>query len=257
VYYASSSERLARDVQALLLRLGINAVLRPRDQTGKGRTQYHVLVMGREDLTAFADRVGAIGRRKRAELEQCNRWLDGRSAVTNRDVIPRQAWTELVVPAMRRNGVSMRAMQAAVGMAFAGTALYKANVGRGRLARVERAVGGDPTLAALARSDVYWDQIRSITPEGDEEVYDLTVPGPHNFVANDILVHNSIEQDADTCLMLHRPGMFDKGDEELQKVLEVIVAKQRNGPTGEVTLAYLRQYMRYENYAADISPGGL
>jgi len=254
VYYASSSERLARDVQALLLRLGINAVLRPRDQKGKGRVQYHTHVMGHKEITAFADGVGAVGCRKQAELVGSVRWLNGRPAVTNRDVIPRQAWPEFVVPAMRRNGVSMRAMQAGVGMAYAGSALYKANVGRERLARVERAVGGDPTLAALADSDVYWDEVRSITPDGVEDVFDLTVPGPHNFVANDVVVHNSIEQDADTCLMLHRPGKFDGGVED--NVLEVIVAKQRNGPTGEVTLAYLKQYMRYENYAADLGPGG-
>src|SRR5207253_11312847 len=55
-----------------------------------------------------------------------------------------------------------------------------------------------------------------------------------------------------TCLMLHRPGLYDKSDENLQNILEVIVAKQRNGPTGEVTLTYLKQYMRFENYIADV-----
>ncbi len=54
VYYATSSEGLARDVQSLLLRLGINAraeVTRSRQQ---GRTQYHVLVMGRTDILDFS-----------------------------------------------------------------------------------------------------------------------------------------------------------------------------------------------------------
>jgi replicative DNA helicase len=97
--------------------------------------------------------------------------------------------------------------------------------------------------------DVLWDEIVAITPDGVEEVFDLTVPGPHNFVANGFIVHNSIEQDADTCMMLHRPGKFDGTQED--NILEVIIAKQRNGPTGEVTLTYLKQYMRYENYIAD------
>lgn len=65
----------------------------------------------------------------------------------------------------------------------------------------------------------------------------------------DLRESGSIEQDADTCLMLHRPGRFDGGLED--NIIEVIVAKQRNGPTGDVTLAYLKQYMRYENYAGD------
>jgi replicative DNA helicase len=64
----------------------------------------------------------------------------------------------------------------------------------------------------------------------------------------DLRESGSIEQDADTCLMLHRPGKFDGGVED--NIIEVIVAKQRNGPTGEVTLSYLKPYMRYENYAA-------
>ena len=101
--------------------------------------------------------------------------------------------------------------------------------------------------AALIAGDVYWDEIRTITPDGEDEVFDLTVPGPANFVANDLIVHNSIEQDADTVFLLHRPGKYDGGQED--NVIEVHVAKQRNGPTGEVTLTYLKQFMRYENYA--------
>ncbi|HXG10349.1 MAG TPA: DnaB-like helicase C-terminal domain-containing protein, partial [Gemmataceae bacterium] len=103
------------------------------------------------------------------------------------------------------------------------------------------------TLSALATSDVYWDQIRSISPDGDEEVYDLTVPGPANFVAGDIIVHNSIEQDADTVMILHRPELYEPGQHE--GTVEVIIAKQRNGPTGELTLTYLKQYMRFEDHA--------
>ena len=95
-------------------------------------------------------------------------------------------------------------------------------------------------------SEDYWDQIASIEPDGEEEVFDLTVPGPQNFVANDIIVHNSIEQDADTVLMLHRPDRYEPGQHE--GVIEIIIAKQRNGPTGEVTLAYIKQHMRYEDF---------
>lgn len=65
----------------------------------------------------------------------------------------------------------------------------------------------------------------------------------------DLRESGSIEQDADTCLMLHRPGKFDGGIED--NILEVIIAKQRNGPTGEITLTYLKQFMRFENYIPD------
>src|SRR5204863_8384741 len=127
------------------------------------------------------------------------------------DVIPRAICRSHVIPAMVRNGVTMRAMQHSLGMQFAGSALYKTNVGRSRLARVAVAVGGDTTIDALADSDVYWDEVISIDPDGDEDVFDLTIPGPANFIANDVMVHNSLEQDADTVLLLHRPGKYEGG----------------------------------------------
>jgi replicative DNA helicase len=71
--------------------------------------------------------------------------------------------------------------------------------------------------------------------------------GNHKPRLSDLRESGAIEQDADTVLMLHRPGMYEGGAED--NIIEVLIAKQRNGPTGDVTLAYLKQYMRYENYA--------
>jgi replicative DNA helicase len=76
----------------------------------------------------------------------------------------------------------------------------------------------------------------------------------HKPRLSDLRESGSIEQDADTVLMLHRPGKFDGQQED--NVLEVIIAKQRNGPTGDVTLTYMKQFMRYENYIADAGFGG-
>jgi replicative DNA helicase len=68
----------------------------------------------------------------------------------------------------------------------------------------------------------------------------------------DLRESGSIEQDADTVMILHRPELHEPGQHE--GVVEVIIAKQRNGPTGEITLTYLKQYMRYENYAVGLPP---
>jgi replicative DNA helicase len=249
IYYGSSSEGLTRDIQALLLRVGVNAVVRSVDQGKKGRPQHTARVMGHQDIMTFANVVGAVGDYKTAALRDSCAYLSVRDANTNRDVIPREVWRSIAVPAMQRNGITLRGMQKGLGMSFMGTGLYKQNVSRERVARLAKAVGGDEVLDALASSDVYWDEIRSITPDGVEEVFDLTVPGPANFVANDIVVHNSIEQDADTVMLLHRPEMHEPGQHE--GVIEVIVAKQRNGPTGDVTLTYLKQFMRFENFAVE------
>jgi replicative DNA helicase len=62
----------------------------------------------------------------------------------------------------------------------------------------------------------------------------------------DLRESGSIEQDADTVMLLHRPEMYEAGQHE--GVLEIHIAKQRNGPTGEVSLTFLKQFMRFENF---------
>jgi replicative DNA helicase len=68
----------------------------------------------------------------------------------------------------------------------------------------------------------------------------------HRPRLSDLRESGSLEQDADAVLMLHRPDRYEPGQHE--GVIEVIVAKNRNGPVGEVTLAYVKQFMRYENF---------
>jgi replicative DNA helicase len=71
--------------------------------------------------------------------------------------------------------------------------------------------------------------------------------GNHKPRLADLRESGAIEQDADTVMLLHRPGMYEGGQED--NTIEVLIAKQRNGPTGDVTLAYLKHFMRFENYA--------
>ncbi|MBM3995861.1 MAG: replicative DNA helicase [Planctomycetes bacterium] len=80
----------------------------------------------------------------------------------------------------------------------------------------------------------------------------------HRPRLSDLRESGAIEQDADTVLMLHRPDYHEPGQQE--GLVEVIVAKQRNGPTGEVSLMYVKQYMRFENFAVEhsgYSAGGI
>ena len=71
----------------------------------------------------------------------------------------------------------------------------------------------------------------------------------------DLRESGSIEQDADVCMILHRPDMYVSKDEQERKspkpceVLEIHVLKQRNGPTGQLSLTFHKQFMRYENWA--------
>ncbi len=98
-------------------------------------------------------------------------------------------------------------------------------------------------------SHIDWDEIISIELDGEEEVFDLTVPQFHNFIANNIVVHNSIEQDADLVIMLYRDEYYNP-DSPDRNIAEVIITKHRNGPTGVIKLLFDPQFTRFRNLAA-------
>ncbi|MFN0121764.1 MAG: replicative DNA helicase [Blastocatellia bacterium] len=101
-------------------------------------------------------------------------------------------------------------------------------------------------LMTLAKSGVYWDQILSVVRDGETEVFDLTVDHHHNFVANEIIAHNSIEQDADVVMFIYRDEVYHP-ETEKQNIAEIIIGKQRNGPIGNIELVFLKQLTRFEN----------
>ncbi|GHO98076.1 replicative DNA helicase [Reticulibacter mediterranei] len=98
----------------------------------------------------------------------------------------------------------------------------------------------------VAMSEVYWDEVVAIEPDGEEEVYDFTVDGLHNFVANNIVVHNSLEQNADIVMFIYRDEVYNP-ETERKGLADIIVAKHRNGPTGEVCLYFNRSQTRFQD----------
>ena len=75
--------------------------------------------------------------------------------------------------------------------------------------------------------------------------------GDRRPMLSDLRESGAIEQDADTVLMLYRPDFYEGEDSENAGIAEVIIAKQRNGPTGTVKLAFVREYTRFERLAPE------
>ncbi len=125
--------------------------------------------------------------------------------------------------------------------------MWKRAPSRERLAKVA-SVLDDADLEVLATNDVYWDAVASIEPVGETPVYDATVMGTHNFVVNGIAAHNSLEQDADMVILLHREDVYEKESTRPGEA-DLIVAKHRNGATRDITVAFQGHYSRFVDMA--------
>jgi replicative DNA helicase len=79
--------------------------------------------------------------------------------------------------------------------------------------------------------------------------------GDKKPLLSDLRESGSIEQDADVVCFIHREEYYDRENEDLKGKAEIIIAKQRNGPTGSVHLAYIADYTRFENLDTAHDPG--
>lgn len=166
------------------------------------------------------------------------------------DTVPRELWT-YVRKAAAHHGLSERDLAERVGAEDFVDAWYGESLDRAQVARLAEAMP-DRLLHDLGRSDVRWDTIVSITELGDEQVFDATVPGTHNFVAEGLVVHNSIEQDADIVMFIYRDEVYHADTTPDAGTAEILVAKQRNGPTGMARLAFLSHYTKFANMARGV-----
>jgi replicative DNA helicase len=80
--------------------------------------------------------------------------------------------------------------------------------------------------------------------------------GDHRPQLADLRESGSIEQDADLVAFIFREEVYKKDDPDLEGMAEIIIAKQRNGPTDTVRMAFIKKYTRFENLAMDNDYGG-
>ena len=242
IAYATSSAGLAEDIQHLLLRFSIISRISRVPQKQPGRDQWHVTITGRPDVLSFLEKIGVLST-KQSAAQAIRDFYQDKTHNTNRDVIPKQIWRSVIEPARQKVEISQREFQAALDMQYCGTTLYKSNLSRERALRIGRIVASDE-LINLAQSDIYWDKIVSTEPDGEEDVYDLTVPGHHNFVAGDIIVHNSLEQDADIVMFIYREEMYNENTEQ-PNIADLMISKHRSGPIGTVQLYFNKRLTQF------------
>ena len=189
--YVSVSEKLVRQLQHLLLRFRIIAGIRRRTMNSPtpGKTAWNLEITDGPSLLEFVQQIGVFGQEEKLEHFR-QRFLTSKFN-TNNDTIPMEVWDTLQ---------ELKGDETWVGLAHrAGiqTTARKVNIhvgrrapSRVRLLQLAEALES-PSLTELATSDIFWDRIVAIEPTGNKQVYDLTIPDTHNFVANDMCVHNT------------------------------------------------------------------
>jgi replicative DNA helicase len=239
IYYPCQSRRLVDDLARLLLRFN---VLTHIVQVGPGDRprRYLLVVDGAEDQLRFLDGIGIPGTSGPIAAVARERLL--RSAKQDAATVPGRTdvW-ERVGRILATQRPSLREVAARRGP--------DERPGREQLARVATILG-DAELDMVATNDIFWDEIASVESLGEQPVFDAAVPGTHNFVANGISLHNSIEQDSDMVILLHREDAYERESPRAGEA-DLIVAKHRNGPTATVTVAFQGHYSRF----VDMAPG--
>jgi replicative DNA helicase len=247
VTFSTASQGLAADVAALLLRLGI--VARTTIHIRATGTRLHgVTVSGASDQRRFLELVGDFGATGR-QADSLRTMLADVHPTPNVDTLPIQTW-QGIRAGMTARAMSQRAGRTARRTAYGGTS-------RVRCARPPAVLADcatlpdDPELAATAGGDLFWDRVVAVEDAGEEQVFDLTVPGPACWLADGIVTHNSgqIEQDADLVAFIYRDEYYDK-ESERQGIADIVIAKHRNGALGDVELTFAKEYPKFLNYTS-------
>ncbi len=194
IEYTTTSEILARQIQTSLLRFEINSKLRERPPSKKGyggkKKKYVIVIRGQENLKKFRDKIGFTNEKK----EKLDSFLkEGIVSNTNIDLIPNIGGRL----SETRKGLGFRIKNDRKLYLMRNYEKGRMNMSRKQLLKFVREMKSKKNhpyfdfLERLGKSDIFWDRVVAKRNASEEWVYDLTVKGEHNFVANDIIVHNT------------------------------------------------------------------
>ena len=191
ISFSSSSRKLIRQLQHLLLRFGVISKVREKriKYAGECRTAYELSFHNAENVIRFARGIGIFG--KEEVLDQIVRSAKQKKKAYTYDTVPKAFWKR-VISEKERADIFWKTVGKRRGLTRAKDATPKTykNIRRETLKMYGETLDSREIIR-MAGSDLFWDRVTSIEYVGEKQVYDLTVPGTHNFVANDFIVHNT------------------------------------------------------------------
>ncbi len=261
IEYATASEKLAKQIVSLLLQLGVFAYLRPKQKYAANtaektvRTYYSVLIYGSKQLVETAGNLSFVGEKQKA-LEKLRKIEIADNP--NRDLVPGS--TELVREAVKLAGIKVKPNRQNFPKiaAYTGKICEASRSGLNEVIEQIRQLSSNTQpaentlkeLSILADSDVFWDEIVSVEEIEPTEnwVYDLSIDETHNFVAGNIIVHNSNVSES-IAWVLGEQRVKQLRGAEMKDVVFQGTSKRKPSGMAEVVLHLVRD--EESMYAAD------
>ena len=186
ISYSTESEKLIHQIQHLLLRFGILSKIRKkRTKINNKEIESFELTINSINMVSFIEEIGFFGEKIKFQ-EQCLKEVKDIKRNPNLDTIPKEIW-DIYRP--NNWAEAGKAFSYKTPKALRSSIAYGPS--REKLLQIAE-VDGNEFIKLLAESDVFWDEIISMELLEDKfRVYDMEIPKFHNFVANDVIVHNS------------------------------------------------------------------
>ncbi|HRH45147.1 MAG TPA: LAGLIDADG family homing endonuclease, partial [Pyrinomonadaceae bacterium] len=265
IEYTTASKKLANQVVSLLLQLGVFAYLRPKQKYASNtiektvRQYFSVLVYGSKQLINVAQNLQFVGEKQKALEKLKNIEI---SDNPNRDLVPTA--TDLVREAVKLAKVKIKPNRKEFPKiaAYTGKICEASRNGLNEVVEQIKSLSEDSktaenvleNLSTLANSDVYWDEIVSIEEiePTDKWVYDLSIDETHNFVAGNMIVHNSNVSESIAWVLGEQRAKALRGA-EMKDVVFQGTSKRKPSGMAEVVLHLVRDESPYhEDELGDI-----
>lgn len=202
IEYSTGNEIFARQVQHLLLRFGIVSLLRGKIAKINNRVYYTVSIRDTEYIVKYITTIGFFGIKEEKQNKLLPYFINKRQR-SYLDIIP-GSYRKRLITKINELGIKNKVFNSITEVPNT-----ISNITKNYLVKVNEVLQ-DEEVNTLLNADIMWDEITNIEYAGKEKTYDLTINKYHNFIANDICVHNTwyLWYVAETALYHHHKVIF-------------------------------------------------